>query len=113
MEKIWVNNKGKGWFMACKGKDMGGNESCAFLNVGFKKGHEPKGDSAFIKVVNGWHTSYLNKQGNSVLKYMILDYEYVKKEDEGESIFNNGDIDTSKLKATTSEFITEDDLPFY
>lgn len=117
MEKIWVNNKGNGWFMTCKGKDMQGNEIVNFMNVGFKKDHEPKGDSAFIEIVNGFHTPYQFVNKNNVLikgiKYFILDYKYVEKKDKDTLEQDNSMFGGEKSKSGDYVDIKSEDSPFY
>lgn len=117
MEKKWVNNKGKGWYMTCKGKDMQGNEIVGFMNVGFKKGQEPQGDSAYIEILNGFHTPYQYTARDNTLvkgvKYFIQEYKLVEKETK-EEVFD----DTSMFGGEKSNLgceinIEQTDLPFY
>lgn len=96
---------------------MQGNEIVNFMNVGFKKDHEPKGNSAFIEVVNGFHVpyQYVNKDNVLVkgIKYLILDYKYVEKKEKETSFEDSSMFGGSKSNVGENINIESDDLPFY
>lgn len=113
MEKLYVKNNGKGWFACCGGKSKDGVESCAFMNVGFKKDQEPNKNPALIEIDNAFHTSYKTKSGESVLKYMILNYHYVEPKNEPKQ--EQETLDSTMWGGQTPSFngVEPEDLPFY
>lgn len=115
MEKLFVKNNGKGWFACCKGKDKDGNESCAFMNVGFKKNEEPTINPAIVEVRDAFHTSYKTKNGESVLKYMILEYSVLPFKKEQEATPTQQTLDSTMWGGQTPSFngVEPADLPFY
>lgn len=119
MEKLFVKNNGKGWFACCKGKDLQGNECCAFMNVGFKKNEEPTINPAIVEVRDGFHTSYLMKNGTAVLKFMILEYSVVpfKKETQAQQSnpYQQQTLNSTMWGGQTPQVngVEPDDLPFY
>ena len=54
-------------------------EDKLYISVQFKKGFEPEGDRATVKINNGFFSMYKNKAGLAFPKLVIMEYTLVEE----------------------------------
>lgn len=75
-----------------------------YIQVGFKKGEEPKAELCQIKVTNGFLSCYKKNNGDVVPKIVVMDYEVIKE-------YEKKNV-AEQPKEVEIKPITDDMLPF-
>ena len=103
-----------GWSTTAHGRAIDGAKIENFLDCGFKKGAEPKGEEMEGELIfreksgaerNCFITTYVKRDGAKACKLVLMDTDIIPYEE------HLKEVDTHKSDTTVS--LEPDDLPFY